>query len=214
MSAYSEFSKQVLGWRESSLLVGDTLPAVALREMGDAGKWIELVHLNALRAPYLVATLAEKAAQPGTLCYGDKIKIPSARRIYTAVTDPASLYGQDIGLWGGTLRIENGNVATVAGYDNLRQAMQHRIGTEPGEILRHPHYGCHVRAALGEKFNPVVRALAQAFAVEALEAEPRIARLTRVDIERSGDALGVTLEAIPITGESPVSANLVFPVVV
>lgn len=213
MTTFSEFSKQVLGWRESVVSVGDTLAAIALREMGDANQWVALVHLNGLRHPYLVATLEEKAAQPGTLCYGDRIKIPAARRVYTAVTDTESVYGQDVGLWHGRVRIVNGDFDVRAGLANLKQAIQHRVSTEPGEILRHPEYGCHVRAVLGEKYNPVIRALAQAFVVEAMEAEPRVSRVSRVDIENSGDVLGLSIGAIPITGDVAVSANLVFPVV-
>lgn len=211
MSSYQDFIKRIYGWREVGVLVGDTLDGIALRELGDANRWTELVSLNELRAPYIVATVAERVAQPWTLAYGDQIKIPNQLRRTVAVQDYADIYGIDVGLWDrGALRVSDGDISVRSGLDNLSQALRHRVSTEPGEIRRHPHYGCHARAVLGEKHTPVIRLLAQAFVVEAVNAEPRIERLDRADIVSNGDAIELDLVVNPINGERPVEANLVF----
>lgn len=211
MTTYSDFVWRVYGWRETRILVGDTLSVIALRELGDAARWVDLASLNDLREPYLVATVQERVAQPRTLAYGDKIRIPNTRRQEVAVTDWAALYGKDVGLWDRRLRVANGDIQVREGLDNLSQAIVHRIATDPGEILRHAWYGCHARVALGEKLNLVVRLLVQAFVVEALREEPRIANLVRADIESGPDWIGLSILANPIDGSTPVEANLVFP---
>jgi len=212
MTTYQDFVSRVTGWRDAPIQVGDTLPAIALRELGDAGRWIELVNLNALRAPYLVATQGEKDAQPGELLkYGDTIRIPAVRRTATAVTDANSVYGSDVLLTNKRLVPDNGDFRVTAGLDNLRQAISHRISSMPGEILRHPHYGCHVREILGEKYTDVVQLLAQFFVMEAMEAEPRTARVYQAEFSRTGDTIGLAVQVVPIDGGSPVTANLVFP---
>jgi len=212
VSHFTDFTRRVTGWRETPILVGDTLRSIALRELGDASRWVDLVHLNELRSPYIVATPAERSAQPHTRAYGEVLRIPSAARLRVAVSDRGAVYGRDLGLWRGRARVDRGDFVTRTGTDNLRQAVVHRIATDPGEIPHHPYYGCHVRLVLGEKYTDVVRLLAQAFVVEALEAEPRVARIARADFERGGDTVGLALEVNPITGEFPVEANLVFPV--
>lgn len=211
MSAYGDFVQRVYGWREAKILVGDTLPRIALRELGDTQRWVDLANLNDLREPYLVATAQERAAQPRTLAYGDPIRIPNVRRRTVAVTDWAALQGQDVGLWSRRFRVANGDLQIRAGLDNLSQAITHRIATDRGEILRHAWYGCDARLALGEKLNDVVRWLVQAFVVEALGEEPRIANLVRADITSDADWIGLAIVANPIDGSAPVEANLVFP---
>lgn len=211
MSAYGDFVQRVYGWREVNVLVGDTLSAIALRELGDAGLWVDIANLNGLREPYLVATAQERAAQPKTLAYGDKIRVPNTRRSSVAVGSTFAQYGSDIGLWGGGVRVDGGDLQVRSGLDNLSQAIIHRLGTDPGEILRHAYYGCHIRQVLGEKLNDVIRMLAQAFIVESLREEPRIANLVRADIENAGDQVWVSIAANPIDSEDHVEANLVFP---
>lgn len=212
MTTYQDFVSRVTGWRDAQIQVGDTLPAIALRELGNASRWIELVSLNALRSPYLVATQGEKDARPGELLkYGDTIRIPAVRRTFTAVSDPDSVYGADVALEKKRMVPENGDFVVVAGLANLRQAISHRISTSPGEILRHPQYGCHVREILGEKYTDAVQLLAQFFVMEAMEVEPRVSRVSQAEFSRTGDTIGLAVQVVPIDGGSPVTANLVFP---
>lgn len=211
MTAYADFVQRIYGWREANILVGDTLSRLALRELGDASRWTDLANLNDLREPYIVATLQERVAQPKTLAYGDRIKIPNQRRQTVAVTDLDALYGKDVGLWNRQFRVASGDIQVRSGLDNLAQAIVHRIYTDPGEILRHAWYGCNARQVLGEKLNDVVRLLTQAFIVEALREEPRIASITRAEIQSGPDWIGISVLANPIDGSAPVEANLVLP---
>jgi len=204
------FVKQLWGYRNTPILVGDTLRAIALRELGDARRWTELVYLNDLKYPYLVATKAEKVGTPGTLAYGELIRVPTPKGAAVAVSDPDGVYGKDLGLDKyGFLTASDGDMSAVSGYTNLRQAISARIATEPGELEMHPEYGCHVRAVLGGKSGEVERLLARYFVAQALAAEPRIGGVNEVGVQADGDVINVDATVRPVTENTPFDLNLV-----
>lgn len=62
------------GISEEKILPGETIQMLAARLLGDATRFIELIVLNNLSAPYITPNRHERA--PGTLCYGDDIRVP------------------------------------------------------------------------------------------------------------------------------------------
>ena len=66
---------QLSGVREVTILPGDTLQTIAVRELGNAERFLELVVLNSLKPPYISPTQADRA--PNTLAPGDAILIPA-----------------------------------------------------------------------------------------------------------------------------------------
>lgn len=203
------FSKPLGGYRTVRILVGDTLQRIAQRELDDATLWTDLVWLNDLSAPYLVATAAEAIAQPGTLYYGQSIKVPAPAQAGSAVPDPDNLFGVDVRLHQGLFRVVNGDIDLVAGIPNLRQAIEHRLVTETGELVFHPDYGCNVRAVIGFKNSGTAGLLARWFVEKALREEPRIESVLRAGVEVSGDTISVAAEVKPVVENTPIDANLV-----
>jgi hypothetical protein len=87
------FMREAPGIRLAETRYGDTLQRIALRELGDASRWVELAELNGLRPPYLTDPALARA---GVLAYGASIKLPSPSSIVSASSDPGAVYGADL----------------------------------------------------------------------------------------------------------------------
>jgi phage baseplate assembly protein W len=203
------FTRQVPAYRTLRIHAGDSLQKIALREMGSADRWRDLIYLNNLRHPYIVADATEAAAAPGTLYYGQQIRVPAATSAAGAVVDAEELFGKDVRLANGRLDADGGDFALERGLANLRQAIVLRLETDPGDLMYHPDYGCHVRSVLGEKHTPTWSGLATGFVQRALLAEPRVRRVLRTRVESAGDVLNIESSVVPIQENTAVDLNLV-----
>jgi phage baseplate assembly protein W len=106
------------------------------------------------------------------------------------------------------------DLETLGGNDNLQQALLLRFLTPAGELapLGHPDYGSRLYELIGERNTQTNRNLAKLFVLQALQAEPRVARVRSVTVTPGpGDPtridVAVSLDAID--ADTPV--NLVFP---
>lgn len=191
------FDRPLTGYRWSQIRWGDTLQSIAARELGDAGRWHEIIAFNRLRPPYLAAT-----ASDGVLAYGGLILLPApAPMAYTAL-DPDSVFERDVALVNRQLMADDGgDFVVVAGRANLRQALSHRVMTERGELLFHASYGCLVSRLIGTVNGPTASLLAAQYVRAAVQADPRIQRVTRSEAEVLGDKITATVEAMPIVGK-------------
>lgn len=181
---------------------GDNLRSIALRELGDAARWIELATLNELRPPYI-----DVADGPGVLAYGSKLMVP-APSIIPADTDPASLYGIDIAVSQRQLEAVDGDFAIVAGLPNLAQALTHHVIVEKRELAFHPSFGCYVRALLGGENSPTTNLLAAFYVKSALLEDERVAEVVECTAEALGDQISIRAVVVPITGK-PVELRIV-----
>ncbi len=193
--------RDLSGFRYAETNFGDTLQAIALRELGDASRWPELVSFNGLRPPFITddATLAG----PGVLLTGKLIRVPAATPASVTTTDADELFETDAALTDGSLTAsDGGDFALVAGIDNLRQALGHRLETSRGELAFHPDYGSLLRRIVGTVNGPTAGLLASSYAREAVALDPRVARVKSSDATVSGDVVRVDLVAEPIVGKA------------
>ena len=157
---------------------GDTIQAIAQRETHDVTRWQEIVKYNGLQYPYIVDTILEKLENPDHLVtHGDILIIPVETSLMDQ--DPNKLDKQDmemvynlvLGSDLGTVWTEDeerhgtsdeifslsadtrGDILTVAGLDNLKQALNARLLTPKGALLLHPNYGSN----LHKLFNRATR---------------------------------------------------------
>ena len=180
---------------------GDTLQRIALRELGDASRWVDLIVVNGLRPPYLVATQAD--AGPGLLVYGDPIAIPSPTQLTATAEGADAVFGRDLALPGGLLVDDgNGDLAVVGGLDNLKQAIQIRLLTGPGELMCHADYGCHVRDLIGAVDGPIAGQLAAFYVASAIRQDDRIQSVPKCAATVTGDTIAVDATANPVTGQT------------
>lgn len=182
---------------------GDDLRRIALREMGNASKWLDLVVLNDLRPPYI----AEEASA-GVLAYGDQIMLPSPVSTLSASTDPSGVYGVDLLVSGKKLRVVDGDFSVVSGLPNLWQALVHHITVEKRELAFHPSFGCYVRSLLGKVNGPTAAQLAAFYVKSAILEDSRVASVPSCDAVVLGDQIRVTANVQPISGK-PVELKVV-----
>lgn len=195
----SEFERQLPSYRLAEIHHGDDLQAIAAREMGDANRWPELVWLNTLTHPYI--TTDERRAGPGVLLAGSFIKVPAPAGVWTDDAERGQVYERDCAMANRMLGVDaGGDLAVVAGADNLRQQLQHRLDTPRGQARRHPEYGNMAPRLKGRVNGPTAGLLAAEYVKSALLADYRVSRVDHSTAQVQGDAILVTARAVPIEG--------------
>jgi phage baseplate assembly protein W len=185
---------------------GDSLRNVALRELGDASLWTQLVAINNLQPPYTTDDPTQ-ASDTVILNGTDFIIIPAAQAA-TATPDPDDAFGTDILLNAdGTLGLNGGgDFQSISGLDNLRQALVNALKTNEKELIYHPTYGTLVRRILGTVNGPTSTLLAAEYSKATIEADSRIQQVDSASAVTVGDSITVYVFAETING-SPVSAK-------
>lgn len=193
--------KTVRGYRQVATNVGDTPRSIALRELGDAARWTDIVGLNKLVPPYLVDDLA--SAGPGVLLAGQQtLKVPASPPPASGVTDAQSVFGTDIRLARGRLEATaGGDLLTVSGVPNLAQALTNRLATHTGELAYHPRYGCEVYRLIGQGGTATADRLAEVLVSRAVRSDPRIARVSQASATIGGDVIRASVTAITVDGK-------------
>lgn len=199
----SDFNRPLRGFRLVDTLRGDTLQSVALRELGNASRWVDLANINNLLPPYLTDDPALASAR--VILTGGVLQVPAitAASPNADTTDPDELYELDLGLTDGDLT-ENvdGDFNVFNGLANLRQALVHRVICQRGELMFHPEYGCLVRTLIGVVNGPTAAVLAAKYVQSTLGADPRIKQVLSCTADVVGDIIKVTAIVLPITGQS------------
>lgn len=197
----TEFSRELPSYRLVKTHFGDDLQAVAHREMGDANRWPELVWINRLVYPYL--TDNEQLVAPGVLLNGSLLKVPSPRSALSDDADTGQVYERDCQLQGKLLMDDGaGDLAVVAGVQNLKQQLEHRVVTPRGQARRHPEYGNLVWRLLGKVNGAIAGALGSRFVKSAISADYRVASVPTSVAVVQGDSLRITATAEAIEGSA------------
>lgn len=195
----TDLRSPLTGFRFAETRRGDTLQAIAARELGDGKRWPDLVSYNKLVPPYI--TDDPLVARAGVVLTGALVLVPAATAAaYT--TDESMVFDRDIAISGGQVTITDGDFGTVDGLANLRQAIRHRIATDRGELIMHPEYGSKIRLLIGTGNDALAGQLAGEYARAAAASDPRISSVRSATAVVAGDSISVTVVAEPITGRS------------
>lgn len=154
-------------YKKHTVRQGDTMQAISQSTTGNVNNWIKIVEYNQLVYPYIVDTPNEKMANVEHLVtIGDQLIIP----IETSLLDinPTDLnrrdrdfvlslaLGRDLNMTADENYYKNkgtsdeilalsadgkGDLSTVQGVDNLKQAINAKLLTAKGSLLLHPEYG-------------------------------------------------------------------------
>jgi phage baseplate assembly protein W len=125
---------------------------------------------------------------------------------------PSDLYGTDFALdENGDLELSpSGRIATVAGDDNVKEAIIRRLATAGGEMYRHPEYGAGLVELWGEDNNDVTWAKARRVVRKALSEEPRVKEVVDVYV-KAIDGNRFDIYAFYTLIEDDNTYNLVYP---
>lgn len=181
--------------RHAEVHYGDTLQRIALRELGDGGRWVELALLNELRPPYI-----DHAPAPGVLAYGDAIKIPAPSSGIPAESSLDALFFRDLKLRHGQLCASGGDLELLGGIPNFLQALTLHVTVEKKELAFHPSFGCLVRSLLGDIGGSRSGRLAAFYVKSAILEDPRVAHVESCVAAFDGDTIRVDATVVPISG--------------
>lgn len=192
--------KTLAGTRLVKIRYGDTLHSIALRELGDADKWRDLITINGLVWPYITSDPTQ--AGPKVMLAGGQIKVPAPTSYATAADDPDRVYGVDLDLTSGRLSNSGADLATIGGEANLKQAYKNRLDTHPRELQFHHDYGCRVHELKGAKNTAIAAALGGDYVSGSLMDDPRTQAVPSTTVQILGDALAINATVEPVSGSS------------
>jgi phage baseplate assembly protein W len=191
------FDRNLTGYRFALTEYGDTLLTVAARELDDATRWAELIPLNGMIYPWL--TDDQNAVKDGVFLNGSYISVPSSTP-GAQTNDPGIVFGTDILLTNGLFTFINGDIATVEGKPNLKQALVNALNTDEGELIMHPTYGSDIRSLIGSINIPAATLLAAQYANDTISADSRIDSVIDSVAKSVGDSIKVDVTAMTIQG--------------
>jgi hypothetical protein len=200
------------GFREVDVTHGDTIFSLAIKHMGSATFWRDIVECNHLKPPYI----ATGARLPHTKAVGDTIVIPISKPVQPArvvatgdradgASQAANLYGTDFrltllpnGHYGWLTDIAHGSedVLTVSKVDNLIQGLENRCRNEQGEDLCFPRVGLPRvvgNNSIGETWMEARIGLHQ-----QILADPRIEHISGMKFSVTDDVLTIDINARPV----------------
>lgn len=163
-------------YKKHSIAYGETLQSIAQLHMGDVNRWTDIAEYNGLSYPYIVDTVEEKKSNLEQLVtIGDTIIIPIDSLLESI--QPESLtnqdrqrimelsFGKDLSMTHFEDRFmhkgtsdeilelsgnNKGDILTVLGVDNIKQALQAKLLTPKGALLLHPEYGSNLHKLFGK----------------------------------------------------------------
>jgi hypothetical protein len=190
------------GFRRVQINFGETLQELAARELGDASLWVKIAEFNKLAPPYISADGAARVAR-----YGGTLLIPGPSvSIKPGKTSAEDIFGKDIALPKGVLTDTNGDFSIIAGRENLKQALEHLIRTDEGELIFHSTYGCKAGRLRGEKKDPANVLLIRSYLKSAALGDDRVQSILNESATPNGDSVTVEI-TVETTSGHPVDVS-------
>jgi phage baseplate assembly protein W len=105
------------------------------------------------------------------------------------------------------------DLATVAGRDNLAQALTMRLLTMRGALapLGHPEYGSRLIELIGASNDEATRNRARLYTIEAIAQERRVAKLLALEVAPTPgqpDSIRIAFSVVPINDVDPIAIAL------
>lgn len=187
---------------------------------------MELAILNGLEYPFLVYTVRDGTTATTVKALGENLLIPVATEVenaplYQLQQGYDRILGEDIDLFQATEFINlsdteqgemiadrYGDLKTVKGIQNLRQALIMRLMTPEGGLLHHPDYGSRFHLLLGQAGTPNNLQKVKIEIERCLRADPRVDDVIVSSVQLNGDIATATIAVKPIDIDQIVQLGL------
>ena len=115
------------------------------------------------------------------------------------------LLGVDVYLNNGDLQVnQSGDLSWIAGFDNLEQALIHRIRTVIGSLIWHPEYGSNLELIVSRPNTKTLRSFIYTEILNTLINEPRIKNINKLLVlEFDSSTITIDIEVIPVNENNP-----------
>lgn len=144
---------------------------------------------------------------------GDPVRIPIAAvdgNNVSQTEDYDRLFGRDAAILNGDLVISpSGDLATVVGSANLKQALETRLATYRGDRPLHPRFGSDHMKAVGRAGTKDELDLLRFEVAHAVASDPRIVSVFDLNVTGENDLFEVDFKAHAIGSSTPSPLNLV-----
>ena len=189
---------------------GDTIQSIAASQLGDGALWYDLAIINGLSYPYISSSGGPGVVSPGTIIAIPRTSGSSVIARVAEGEDPLDdILGTDfklretrgsaVGRPSVTIGIDRRtmkDVATIAGLDNLAQAVQLRTWTQVGTMPLAPNYG--IMRAIGYGTTSSFISALKVGVRRTIQADRRVSRISRLAMTVDGDYVDFDLDVIPI----------------
>lgn len=200
-----------------TIVLGDTLQAIAQFYLKDSNRWTEIALLNNLEYPFIVDEFRNGSTPEHVKAIGENLTLPIPEDIQNLPKSELQrgydrLLGEDIALFkndelvsdtyeGEMTANQFGDLATYRGIANLKQALMLRFATPLGELLHHPDYGTRLYSLIGDRNSPAHQ---QKVRVEIERTLRDDARVEDVIIEQLGIQFSTITASIAV---KPIGIN-------
>jgi hypothetical protein len=204
----------------------DDIYRIALRNLGDAGRWREIVVLNGLVAPYIsVDGDGINVLRPGDFILipsvaGDDVSAIAAGEARVngetlaeaalgkdLLLRPSQPFGNDF-LWDVSIG-DNGDFELAKGMENMKQAMNIMFNVERGELRPHPDYGTKFPVGSKAMLSSIV-----AFKLHTkanILKDSRVEDITALTYSVENNVLTINAEIKVKNSSSTITANIGTP---
>lgn len=199
-------------YKKYTIKQGDTLQSIAHKVTGNVSDWIAIAEYNNLKYPYIVSDDFMKLQDIEHLVvWGDQLIIPFEADLLD--TDVNKLnrrdqdyiinltFGRDLNMTSdekyynrygtsdellGLTHNYAGDVSTVQGIENLKQALTAKLLTRKGSLLLHPEYGSKLHELFG-KADEVTMKLIEIEVCRVVQTDSRVSNCVLDSAEVNGD---------------------------
>jgi phage baseplate assembly protein W len=202
-----------------TVLDGDTVQGISQKYLGTPERWLELVTLNGLDFPFTMSKYREKGDPTYIKYIGEAILVPAENvnplenlHKFEIQEQYDRLLGEDLALFEYTDSISltdveqaelegnlKGDLRTVRGIKNLKQALLIRFSTPLGSLLHHPDFGTLLQTLIGKKNTFENRQKIRVEIERTVRGDNRVKDITieSLDVKDRG-ALYVSLKIVAI----------------
>lgn len=205
-SQYTDKLQTYDKFREYYVCDGDTLQKIAARELNNPELWTLIADYNQL-SPFDILTPGQKIFIP------DRQELPKyviENNFVLDYFDGEQLYGTNLAWENDDLAVDvNGNLKTISGIDNLKQALYIALNTEIGSLEWHRDYGTRLKSMIGGRGSQHEIEMLKTEILRTIKTDVRIKEAKITDFKQFKTQINITITIIPHGAKEEITEPMV-----